>query len=334
MSMLYVPAIANKTGYLSGDFYDMVNDKGEQHWAYDQMTELIAMGILTGYSETKTIYGERVQVQSAKPNQKITRAEFAAILYQALNLNGSNGDKAPFSDKIPSWAAEAVNALYKEGIIRGNPDGTFRPDRYISRAEIAAMLVNALNDRSSQTGKSFPDVSSGHWASGSIGKASAMGIINGFPNGRFYPDRNAQRAEVMVMLYQYLLNDRSQAPADKTLISRAGKVSDAMESFISDDNYDSASVLQYLTGEMEVIMSDSEAGEIIRELKEEGFLGYSVTSPGRVVRKSDRLAEVAYDSTAVLRIDEIELEVEMPIHYFLMKIGDEWYIYKENYETE
>lgn len=322
VSLISAPVMANETEHLTGDFVDIGD-----HWAYDQMSQLIAMGIMKGYTETvwDEDLGENIEAQKVRPDQNITRAEFAVLLYQALNLD-SVTESAQFSDVIPSWAAEAVNSLRKEGIIGGYPDGTFRPSNNISRAEIVSMLVRALNNKETQNGKQFADVSSGHWAYSSIQTASGMGIVNGFSNGTFKPQRGALRGEVMVMIYQFLLNDKSEAPSDSLLLSRAEEELKIMESAInSSGDIDLSSILPLATGEHELLIPEGEAA--LNELKENGSLAYKVTYPGKVVRKSDRLAELVFETTATFKADDSTIERDLKEHYFLMKIGNQWYIY-------
>lgn len=320
-------AMANKTDYLAGDFNDI-----ENHWAYDQMSQLIAAGILQGYSYQvwDENLGKKVEARVAKPYQSISRAEFAALLYQALNLEPSN-KKAIFKDDIPYWAADAVNSLFEAGIIKGNPDGTFRPNDNISRAEIVTMLVQALHDKSWKTGKQFPDVSSSYWAYNNIQKATALGIVNGLPNGKFAPQRSAQRGEVMAMLYQFLLSDKTQAPDDSELLNQTDKFLKTMEDSINGEGtVDLSPTLAYLTGEQEAVLADGQ--EVLNELKQNGSLNYTVTYPGKVVNKSDWLAEVVYETVATFKTGEQSLEQRSREHYYLMKIGDQWYIYSNKDE--
>lgn len=320
--LLSAPASANKTTSLAGDFIDI-----ENHWAYDQMSQLIAAGILTGYKYTAwdQDLGENVEMRVAKPYQSISRAEFAALLFQALNLSAASGS-TPFTDAIPAWAEGAVNALYNAGIVKGNPDGTFKPNANITRAEIVTMLVQALNDKEDASGKSFPDVSASHWAYENIQKATALGIVNGMPDGTFAPQRNAQRGEVMVMLYQFMMNDKTQAPTDKTLLKRTDAFLEEMEENINGNGtIDLSSTLDYLTGEQELVLPSGE--EVLNNLKENGSLTYEVAYPGKVVAKSDWLAEVVYETEATFEADGTTLVQKAKEHYYLMKMGDKWYIY-------
>ncbi len=322
VTLFSLPAMANKTEHLTGDFTDI-----EDHWAYEQMSELIAMGILKGYTETvwDADLGERVEVQTVRPDQKITRVEFAVLLFQALNLD-SETEEAPFSDQIPDWASEAVNSLHKAGIVGGYPDGTFKPNNNINRAEIVSMLVRALNDKSEQSGKDFPDVKSSYWAYDSIQKAYSMGIVKGMPDGNFMPANGAKRSEVMAMIYQFLLKDSSQAPDDDIVLSRTEGVLKSFESAVeSSDAVDLSSQLPFTTGEYELLVPDGQAA--LNELKNNGTLTYEVNYPGKVVRKSDRLAEVVFETKASFTMDDISVERSLKEHYYLMKIREQWYVY-------
>ncbi len=331
-----IPATANKSDYVVEDFNDIVSNSGAGHWAFNEMSELISMGILKGYNGG-TVYddnlGQEVPVQLAKPDRKITRAEFAVLLSEVLNLQPGEATVA-FNDQIPSWAKDAVNALSKAGIIRGNPDGTFRPDDNISRAEIAAMIVQSVNDKSEKAGKYFPDVRSreSHWAYDFIQKASSMGIIKGQPNGKFAPNRSALRAEVAVMLYQFMLKDRSQAPEDGRLLTRTDNMLKAIEASINNNPgaVELSSALPYLTGREEAILADS--AKTINDMKQRVSLSYRVTYPGTVVDKSDRWAEVVYQSLITVSAGDKKSERRSREHYYLMKIGDEWYIYSDMIE--
>ncbi|WP_418791052.1 S-layer homology domain-containing protein [Phosphitispora sp. TUW77] len=347
-ALFYMPVKANKTDYLTGDFYDLMDRNGSMHWAYEEMTELIAMGIVQGYTET--VYdrntGRYLQVQTAQPYKKITRAEFAKILYEALSFKPVD-TKAAFNDRIPSWAENAVNSLYANGIVKGNPDGTFQADRQISRAEITVMLVRAIaNEQDEQdvyeniepdvnTESTFSDVTTGYWAYPSIQKASEIGLITGFPDGRFAPGQGAKRAEVIVMLYRYLMNDKSNLPSNRILLSQSNKVSNGIESLV---NGNSSTVIEnlmpYLTGEIAAYISDAETMKMFEAMNQGEHLSYEITSRGRVINKSSYWAEVVYDSLASFRKDDIYVEADMPIHYYLMKTGDKWQVYKESYESD
>jgi subtilisin family serine protease len=81
------------------------------------------------------------------PNRSITRAETAVMIAKALKLTRSEGLKFTDSDRIPTWAAEAVSAVCDAGIIKGFPDGTFMPQNNLTRAEAAVIIEKILEYR-------------------------------------------------------------------------------------------------------------------------------------------------------------------------------------------
>lgn len=104
------------------------------------------------------------------------------------------------SDVAGHPAEEEIRALSDRGFIAGFPDGTFRPNAAVTRAQFAAMVDSAfLADRPAARA-SFPDVPSSHWAAGAIGRAHAAGFLRGYPDGAFRPDQTITRVEVVVSL--------------------------------------------------------------------------------------------------------------------------------------
>lgn len=103
-----------------------------------------------------------------------------------------------FADVTGTWAADDINQLADLGVVTGNPDGTFRPDSQITRAEIVAILVR-LYDLDSETMVTFEDTQN-HWASGYISIAASLGYINGFDSAHFGPNEALTREQLAVMV--------------------------------------------------------------------------------------------------------------------------------------
>lgn len=98
-------------------------------------------------------------------------------------------------------ACTATARLAVRDVVNGLPDGAFHPDRPVTRAEFAKMLVLTLNrNPDPAVPLPFPDTA-GHWAAtgGYLQAAMEMKAINGFPDGTFRPDAPATRAEVVKM---------------------------------------------------------------------------------------------------------------------------------------
>lgn len=101
-----------------------------------------------------------------------------------------------FSDVgIEYWAIQSIEKLAALGVIKGFPDGTFRPDNFVSRAEFASMLVKALKLQNSGYSTSFKDISK-NWAKDSITIAQGLGIVSGYPDKTFRPQEFICREEV------------------------------------------------------------------------------------------------------------------------------------------
>ena len=128
------------------------------------------------------------------PDKTITRAEAATMFYNLLA--DKNGDTKAFTD-VPAnqWYAKAVMTLAGKGVISGYPDGTFKPNAPITRAEFVTMAMNFAN-AGKGTACSFPDVPQNMWYYGAIAGATQNGWISGYPDGTFGPDRYITRAEV------------------------------------------------------------------------------------------------------------------------------------------
>ena len=98
----------------------------------------------------------------------------------------------------------APTTVYHQTFFIGYPDGTFKPDRNVSRAEVAAALTRALGLGWSNTAPSYPDVPATHWAAGDIQIMKAEGIMIGDTSGTFRPDAPITRAEAAAALLRML----------------------------------------------------------------------------------------------------------------------------------
>jgi hypothetical protein len=111
-----------------------------------------------------------------------------------------------FNDTQNHWARANIQKLVSRKILNGYSDGTFQPDRNISRAEFAAVLVRAMNYTLSQdTQLKFTDKDIiPSWAQSYVDAAVKAGIISGYQDGSFRADANISRAEMAVMVMRAL----------------------------------------------------------------------------------------------------------------------------------
>ncbi|WP_235109007.1 S-layer homology domain-containing protein [Acaryochloris sp. 'Moss Beach'] len=106
-----------------------------------------------------------------------------------------------FSDTQGHWAQSCIQSLAQRNIINGYPNGEFRPNAPVTRAEYATMVVNAFpNAARSRNARSFTDVRSNFWAANAIRTASQTGFLTGYPSGEFRPSQQIPRTQVLVSL--------------------------------------------------------------------------------------------------------------------------------------
>jgi len=109
-----------------------------------------------------------------------------------------------FSDVSSTyWAQNFIAQLSQRNIIAGFPDGTFKPDAPVTRAQFAAMLLKAnqqFKKSSIRSATSFVDVQSNYWAASAIQAAYTTGFLAGYPGNIFKPEQNIPREQVLVSL--------------------------------------------------------------------------------------------------------------------------------------
>jgi len=125
--------------------------------------------------------------------------------------------QSTFSDVQGNWAQSCISELTQRGIISGYPDGTFRPNNPVTRAEYASMVGKAFPNVARVRGAvQFVDVPSSFWAFNAISVASQTGFLSGYPGNVFNPGQNIPRAQVLVSLASGLNYAPSQ-PVASTL---------------------------------------------------------------------------------------------------------------------
>ncbi|MBA2133858.1 S-layer homology domain-containing protein [Capillibacterium thermochitinicola] len=168
------------------------------HWVEDSVKNLIAQGILHGYPDG-----------TFRPDQSITRAELAKTLAVAYGLNAA-GDQGQFPDAKGHWAENYIAALAEAKIITGYPDGSFKPEAPVTRAEMVVMLTRLLKLGTEEEHytvefiPTFSDVAADYWAFYQIEMAAKLGLLPRYYGPDFNPSRLASRADTAWMLQQLL----------------------------------------------------------------------------------------------------------------------------------
>lgn len=170
-----------------GEFRDV----NSNHWIKPVVTELAKEDLVLGYENSYY-----------KPQDNITRAEVAAMLAEAFDLK-MNNRSGNFPDVTSNhWAVGVVNAVYQEGIFKGNDSSQFRPSDALTRGQMAAIISRAFNLEAPAAAKEFTDVSAEHWAYNDVQKLAASGITTGHPDGSFKPEDHVTRSQFAAFLHR------------------------------------------------------------------------------------------------------------------------------------
>ena len=142
---------------------------------------------------------------TVRPGGSITRAEATTIFFRLLTEESRSqfwATENRYSDvSAGQWYNNAVSTMTRAGIVNGYPDGTFRPNAPITRAEMAKII--ALFAKLDKSTDRFPDAA-GHWAEAYIRLAAGNGWIEGYPDGTFRPNQSITRAETVTMIDRVL----------------------------------------------------------------------------------------------------------------------------------
>lgn len=164
----------------------------EDSWARGAIQELVESGVISGYPDN-----------TFKPEKQVSRAEFAKILTGAMDweLEG----KADYTDLASHWGQDYIATVGAHKVITGYPDGTFQPNRSISRAEILTMITRAIKlGEKAETADSwlpsFIDVNTKHWAFKNVEAANHLGILPSYIGTELKPDEFVTRAETAYLV--------------------------------------------------------------------------------------------------------------------------------------
>ena len=143
---------------------------------------------------------------TVRPENNITRAEVATIFFRMLKEDSRNklwSTTNTFSDvQKGNWFNTAISTLQNAGVLDGYSDGTFRPNAYITRAELVKIAATFYGSAAGMQSH-FSDTSS-HWANDFIEAARQLGIVDGYTDGSFRPNQYITRAEAMKIINRTL----------------------------------------------------------------------------------------------------------------------------------
>jgi len=150
--------------------------------------------------------GTPVVTGSATDRRLVVRHLYAAEGSYAVSVTvtDSTGKAGSAAQTLKAVNCNVPKEVYHHTFFIGYPDGMFKPERNVSRAEVAAALTRALGLGWSNTRPSYPDVPATHWSSGNIQIMKAEGIMQGDVSGTFRPDAFITRAEAATLLLRML----------------------------------------------------------------------------------------------------------------------------------
>ncbi|WP_162515383.1 Ig-like domain repeat protein [Paenibacillus pinistramenti] len=191
-------------------------DDVAQHWAIPSIEKLTKLGVINGYPDG-----------GFEPDEQITRAEFAAMIDRAFvdmasrNLTINEEDFADFSDINGHWSTDDLKKLVEVGVLNGYEDGTIRPEKTITRQEMALIITRVLNASILNIDTSnvpFTDLN-GAFGADAIKKAAALGIFDGKTEQMFDPNSGATRAEAI----ETIIKTYSLSPSIKASLKSLGE---------------------------------------------------------------------------------------------------------------
>ena len=174
--------LGSSVSFASSSFSDVQN-----HWAETYIDYLASEGLISGFPDG-----------TFKPNQTLTRAQVSLIITNELGLNL---ESANFPDVAAShWANGHIGAVASQGIMVGYPDGSFKPDNPMTRAEVSSVIASAYNMTQTTTNSPFTDLTQSHWAFSSVMALVDNHIISGYPDASFKANNSMTRAEFSVVM--------------------------------------------------------------------------------------------------------------------------------------
>ena len=206
----------------NGGFYHVLDgsDGNNQMSAEQGFYALVAINRAENGKNSLYRMGDVIKA-TTKPSTTVKKGSAdASVSVPAVTAPGTT-----FSDVKNHANKAAIEALASRGIINGMGQGTFMPNKTMTRAEFAAIVTRALGLTAKDT-KVFSDVPSSKWYAGYIGTANSSGIVNGVGNGKFNPEGTITRQEAAAMVARAAklcgLDTAMDAAATKDMLAQFG----------------------------------------------------------------------------------------------------------------
>jgi hypothetical protein len=148
---------------------------------------------------------------SKKNNKFVSILSIIAILFALSPISAFAA--TPPNDIADHWAKDQIQSWVDSGYIKGYPDGTFKPDNNITRAEFMTIANNAFG-YTEKAEINYSDVADGSWYADAVATAKAAGYINGYPDGTMKPNAPITRQEATVIISKIDALTAGEAAAD------------------------------------------------------------------------------------------------------------------------
>ncbi len=265
-----------------------ITDMTTDEFGFWEIDDFVSADIIDGFIDTDT--GD----MSFLPNKNITRAEFTKILINALGIS-TKSLPPKFNDVTPGrWYFDYINTAGSLGIVNGYSAEEFKPGNYITRGQMAAMIVRAFEDTvpfPQYTEKMFPDVPNHASFSKEINKAASLGIIQGYSDDTFKSGNLANRVQAVVIMYRAITNEYESAIQD-TIV----------ETLVKD----------FLKAEADASLNLEQSSEVYDLYT----TGYYSASANDIVRRNNELIKKGYEITTSANYDDIQTSTEFITNRF------------------
>jgi hypothetical protein len=179
----------------------------------DDSSKITVLVYSNRYASTHNRYIEGYPDGLFKSGRNMTRGEIAAVFARLLNLDVTKSQSS-FKDLSGHWAAGYIAAVSQKGLMQGYADGTFAPNKAITRAEFATIIARYFSIARSNDIRPmemhFNDIDS-NWAKSTIEETYRYNIVKGYADGSFKPNSSVVRSEAVTiinrMLYRGPLNN-------------------------------------------------------------------------------------------------------------------------------
>jgi len=182
------------------------SDVPDDYWARPFILALSQRGIISGFNDG-----------TFRPDQPITRAEFATFIQEAFGQSSQQGAEQYKDIPANFWAIPSIQAATQTGFLSGYPGNIFRPTQQISRVQALVALASGLGlSTPSAAAPTLPYQDANQipsWATNAVSAATQAGVVVNYPNPQLLnPSKNTTRAEAASLIYQALVKAGQAEP--------------------------------------------------------------------------------------------------------------------------